>query len=261
MDRTMTARAVRDCIGLLIATAWLAPLAQAAPVSYGNFPGATVDFIDVQEDSASDPSVSLYGPPTSADDHLDLTPQGFGASSSGPGSDGVDSRLSFMIVAKPGKAIESVIFEEAGDATLAGLAGNAQSTIQSTVDIEIAEIDGVPTSVMHIGSNLNFNPKDVFAINVDGTGTVVWAANLLLDLGPVLASNGLTGNVTKLNVTFNNALSATSEAGTAAFVQKKDVDVTVIGIDRAVVPEPAAASIAMLAVVASAWVRSRRPAS
>src|SRR5687767_13827704 len=60
--------------------------ASAAPLIYGNFPGATVDFIGVQEESSTepgDPGPALFGSPNVAGDSMDFDPQGFAASTNG----------------------------------------------------------------------------------------------------------------------------------------------------------------------------------
>jgi hypothetical protein len=102
-----------------------ASAASAAPILYGNFPAATVDYVGVQEESSTDPARNvlgsgLFGSPTIGGDTMDFNPQAFAANATNGSSDITDSNLQFMIVAHPGQAITGVIFTEAGDTSLTG---------------------------------------------------------------------------------------------------------------------------------------------
>ncbi|MCA9236872.1 MAG: PEP-CTERM sorting domain-containing protein [Planctomycetales bacterium] len=224
----------------LIAVTVAGRAATAAPIQYGDFDGTTVMYLDVQEESSTDPGLGLFGAPTISGDALDFNPQAFAASSSGLDSDVTDSNLQFMIKAKPGQGIATVFFAEAGDTTLTGLAGEAETTVGTSVFVDIVEVDGLPVSFSVPAGTMTFTPKDDFLLSVDGSGTKVWNGSLFLDLGPFAAANGIKGAITKINVSLDNTLSAASVAGTSAFIQKKDADALVITVEtETIVPEPA----------------------
>ena len=225
--------------------------AQAAPIVYGDFPGVTIDYIGVQEESSTDPGAALFGAPTVGGDAIDFDPQAFAASSSGLESDTVDGNLQFMVQAKAGFGINSISFSEAGDTTLAGLLGEAETTVGAAFFIDILEVNigGIltPIALSVPPTAMTFAPQDSFLLSVDGPGTSTWTGSLFVDMGPTLAANSITGTVTKISVSLNNSLTASSVEGTSAFIQKKDVDALVVSIDTFEIPEPTSAAIALLA--------------
>ena len=246
-------------IALLSFVAIAARTATAVPIVHGNFPALTVDFLGVQEESATDPGPALFGPPTIAGDSMDFNPQAFAATSTGLDSDQTDSNLQFTIMAKTGKQINNVSFTEAGDTTLTGLAGEAQTTVGATIFIDItqASIGGVLTPVnvnVPIGAMV-FAPKSNFLRSVDGAGTKSWTGAVSVNLAPALAAAGINGVATKVFVTLDNTLSAASVAGTSAFIQKKDADGLVVTVN---IPEPATFATALMALVIGGGVARRR---
>jgi hypothetical protein len=226
----------------------------AAPIVYGSFPSVNVDYVGVQEESTTDPGLGLFGPPTVANDAMDFNPQAFAANATNGSSDITDSNLQFMIVAKPGKQINSVIFTEAGDTNLTGFSGDAFSSVTTSVFIEIAEINGVPTSINLPVASLAFAPSGgTYQLSVDGAPNpfyaTPWNGSVIVDL--------LQNGVTKVNVSLDNSLSAASQQGTSAFIQKKDADGLIITVD--IVPEPSSAVVGLLAVaLGGGLVRRRR---
>jgi hypothetical protein len=234
--------------------------ASAAPLVYGNFSGATVDFIGVQEESSTepgDPGPALFGSPNVAGDTMDFDPQGFAASSTGAASDITDSNLQFLVMAKNmNVGIGSLSFLEAGDATLAGLAGEARAGVTTTIFPEIRErnIGGVltPVNINLPTVSLGFNPQGEFLKSVDGAGGFVWDGSGLVDLSAY-------GNpVTKLFISLDNTLRAESTEGASAFIQKKDADALIITVTTGIIPEPSTAVIAMLAVALLGAIGRRR---
>jgi hypothetical protein len=229
----------------------------AAPIVYGNFLGSTVDYLGVQEESSSDPGTGKFGVPTVTGDAMDFNPQAFAASSSGAASDITDSNLQFMVKAHPGQGIDGILLSEAGDTTLSGLAGEATTTVGAVITGEIVELNiaGVltPVSINLPPLQMGFNPKDEFKLSVDGAGTIGWTGSALVNL------IGQAGAVTKVNISLDNSLSAASQLGTSAFIQKKDADALVITTTTTpIVPEPASATILIVAVVLSSAVSRRR---
>src|SRR3989304_1258041 len=122
---------VTGVVAMLLATSGVL---QAAPINYGNFMGNTVTYIDVTENSGTDPqhyppnafppdpNAGLFGKPIVSGDSLDFTPLNFFAISdfSVPPFDPTDGHLTFMVAAKPGKAISNINIEEGGSLRLAG---------------------------------------------------------------------------------------------------------------------------------------------
>jgi hypothetical protein len=245
------------CAGCaLVATALFATRsANAAPIVYGAFPGTNVDYVGVQEESTTDPGNGFFGAPTVAGDSMDFNPQAFAANATNGSSDITDSNLQFMIVAKPGKQINTITFTEAGDTSLTGFGGDAFTSVTTTLFIEIAEINGVPVSINVPTAGLAFSPSGgTYQLSVDGAPNpfyaTSWTGGVLVDL--------LTNGVTKVNVSLDNTLNAASQAGTSAFIQKKDADGLIITVD--IVPEPASAISGLLAVVLGGGLARRRRA-
>ncbi|HEY4234171.1 MAG TPA: PEP-CTERM sorting domain-containing protein [Lacipirellulaceae bacterium] len=232
--------------------------ANASPIVYGAFPGATIDYVGVQEESSSDPGSGFFGAPTVAGDAMDFNPQAFAASSSGLNSDITDSNLQFMVTAHANKGITAISFAEAGDTTLTGLAGQAQTTVGTIINAEIQELNiaGVltPVSINLPQVVMPFAPKGSFLLTIDGAGTKGWTGGAPVDL------SAYGGQVTKVGISLDNTLTAASVAGTSAFIQKKDADALVITvITGGRIPEPSSVVIAMIgAVLCGAIVRRRK---
>lgn len=221
--------------------AYAAPV-QAAPINYGDFMGNTVNFLQVTEDSGTDPT-PLYGSPSVSADTLDFNPVSFNSFASGAGGvDITDGTLSLMMTSKPGHFIDQVLFDEAGDFTLAGFGGiGTFASVSANFFVEIQEVDGVGIGSILIQTPMVFTPSngDWDLLN-DGPGPLVngaWSGLLLVDLTQALIDNNIphVNGVTKISVVFDNTLVALSENGTSAFIAKKDVG----GIGITVVPEPA----------------------
>ncbi len=230
-------------LAAVVAIAGLGTPASAAPINYGDFIGTTVDFLQVTEDSTTDPlPPALYGTPTVSGDSLDFNPISFNASATGTGgTDTTDGILTMMMLAHPGQFIDTIQFDEAGDFTLAGLAGNASVSVTANFTVDILEVDGAAIAPINIITAMTFTPSngDFDLIN-DGPGPLVngtWAGMLMVDINQSLIDNNIPfiNGATKLSISFDNTLTATSEDGTSAFISKKDVG----GVGITVIPEPA----------------------
>lgn len=243
-------------IGLLV----FAASSLGVPINYGDFAGTTVDYLDVTEDSGTDPT-PLYGSPSVSGDTLDFDPVSFNSSSTGPGGvDITDGTLTMMIRSLPGQFIDVVQFTEAGDFTLAGLGGiGTFASVTAEFFIDIEEVDGVPINPVNVQASMVFTPSggDWDLLN-DGPGPAVngaWSGSLLVDITQALIDDGtpFVIGATKISVVFDNTLVTLSETGTSSFIAKKDVD----GITITVIPEPA--SLACM-VLGAALMLSRRRA-
>jgi hypothetical protein len=229
----------------IVALLMTAAPALAAPIFYGNFSGTNVDFLNVQEDSSTDPG-PLFGAPVVAADSLAFSPVSFGADANmGNGYvDITDGTMATTIKAKPGKVINHVTVNESGDYTLTG-AGPGTVSVAATLFVQIVEIGGTPVNPVVINGSLVFTPSgnpatvagDYALPGNAGVGTV-WTGTGTLDIDAALASRGISGQATKVLFSMNNTLVSIGSPGTVAFIKKKTNGVTIV------VPEPA--SLGML---------------
>lgn len=242
----------------------------AAPINHGNFFGATVDYLDVTEDTNSGDTQPLFGAPTISGDSLDFDPVGFSANSSGGGPpDQTDGQLSFMISAKGGNVIETLSLTEAGDTSLARSIvslEDAYTRVTANIFVDILEVDYAPVA-MTINANgvMTFTPSGgEYFLSVDGAGNPTyntsWTGNFFLELDPILAANGITGKATKIGVNLDNTLTASSGPNSSALIAKKDFDGVVITVnpDPNVVPEPSTCVLAAIGMLAAFGARRFR---
>ncbi len=224
-------------MGLLAATA------QAVPINYGNFSGTTVNYLSVTEDSATD-ATPLFGAPTVAGDALDFNPTNFVSSSSGGAIDSTIGVLNFTAEATSGNFIDQIVLSEAGDYTIFGSGGvGTSATVAAPVFINIVEVDGVSISPINYNGNLVFTPSaGDYNLADDGAGFgVIWTGVLDIDVEQLLIDAGVnyTYGATEVKVILNNILATTSEAGSSAEIQKKDLQ----GLTVTIFPEPASAML------------------
>ena len=235
----------------------LLPLsAAAAPINYGNFVGTTVTYVQVTEDSITDPS-PLFGAPTISGNLLDFNPVGFGSTSTGGAADVTDGQLLFEVWASPGNFVDTIQFSEAGDYTLFGSGTTATAaSVALAGQVEIIEIDGVAVG----GPGLDFSFNGVFSpsggsydlVNDPGVG-VNWSGDVDVDIDQYLIDQGIdfVNGATKVRINLDNILVTSSEAGTTSIIQKKDFD----GFSITVVPEPSTAATLGLGLL---WLARRR---
>jgi hypothetical protein len=229
----------------------LATAATAAPINYGNFNdfggGGVVEYTNVTESSASDPT-PLYNAPDVTVNLLDFDPLAFGASSTGGAPDLTDGQLNAGFNTLLGTGITTLLIQESGDFSLAGVGTAATSVVYGLfAKVTIQQVDGVAVTPFTVIASASFN-KNLLAN--PGTNQP-WTAGLLLDLGPALVTNGYAGyslGVTKGELVVDNTLVALSEAGSVAFLAKKDINITPGGpLDPDnVIPEPAAAVLLLV---------------
>jgi hypothetical protein len=235
----------------------------AAPINYGDFMGNTVTYVGVTEDSNSGDAPPLFGAPSVSGDTLDFNPVGFSASAAGAGgSDITDGNLSFMVVAKPGKAIQSLNLAEAGDTTLAGFGTDATFTmVTGTGVLNINEVDGVGIGALSIPFSMTFSPSGGtygLASDLGGGpgGTIAWSGGKFLDINALLGANSIPviAGATKISIDIDNTLTALSEAGTFTLIAKKDFGGLSVTVN---LPEPAVALMSGLGTLGLACVRRR----
>lgn len=228
----------------------------AAPINYGSHVGTTVNYVDVTEDSTTSDPVPLFGAPVFSADSIDFNPVGFDASAGGAGGNDVTgSRLTFMVQAHPGKALSNISFSEAGDTTLAGAGTDSTATaVTATGSITISHVDGAAIAPVVQPIALTFTPSGGgYGLATDGGGGPLffqqWSGSLFVNLNQVLSQAGRPFSVgaTKISVDITNTLTASSQAGTMATINKKDFGGISITIN---IPEPASLALAAIAMAA-----------
>jgi hypothetical protein len=227
----------------------------ATPINYGNFPGTTVEYLDVTEESGTD-LTPLYGAPSVSGDSLIFTPVLFTSSSAGAaGADITDGTLGLTIQANPGESVPVVEVTEAGDYTLTGIQNDALAGAQATYFLDIEEVDGVSINIIQVGAVMTFAPSGgTYYLSVDGAGVAVpWSGSVSIDIEQALidANIPFTVGATRVTIVADNTLTTLSQDGTSASISKSNVTITV--------PEPDSLVLILLgAGLCSIFQRSRR---
>lgn len=187
----------------------------AQPINYGDFVGANpgeVDFLQVTEDSATDPT-PLYGAPTRVANTLFFFPTSWAATAVGTGAaDTIATTLHVTIRADSGFILEQVEITETGEWQLTGV---GTSTTSVNVSGSLFVTDLIP------GTNGVFTVAGVsvptFPIDLSGgASSGNWQQNSVVILSGIV--------VHEIQLQFNNTLAATSENQTTAFIQKNVID-------------------------------------
>jgi hypothetical protein len=219
-------------------------------INYGTLVGTTVTYVNVTESSATD-QVPLFGSPIISGNTLDFNPQGFAATSTGGGIDLTDGQLNLLIQAHSGYSIPMIQFSEAGDFSLAGFGtANTRVTVAATFFLDVLKVDGVSIDPVSIAAHMTFSPKlngQFDLINDAGVGNI-WTGVFDFNLNAALSSHGITfeNGATEVRVNLDNTLLAISEAGSTAYIAKKDFK----GLGITVVPEPSVIAMSLFGVAA-----------
>jgi len=242
---------LRSCKLIASALSLLAfgSFASAAAINYGNFNGTNVMYLQVTEDSSTDPT-PLFGAPTVTNDSLTFNPTSFGASATGAGGvDITDGTLAATLMTTGAKRIHKVSFAEAGDYTLAGGAGTTATaaSVGASFFLRVIELDGVGVAPISFSGNLAVSPSGgtYDFVNDPHGPAAIWTGSASFDIDALLASQNITGQATKILLSLDNVLLATSEAGTFSTIKKKEFEGVTVTVDTNV-PEPA--SIAFFAL-------------
>ena len=280
------------CALLFVVTAatnlWATPITYVGPTlgpggmtgweDFAN--GGTVWYGGVTEandEAAGGGTQSLFGAPDDINGNvIEFDPINFEAEVTSTGgfvSDVVDSTLSFMILAIGNNVIDNVTFTEAGDTTLAGLPDSlgTSSSVTMTLFIDVLEIDGVPVSEpINIQDAMTFTPSggsfnmdedngQAYDLNGNGFGFgAIWNGLVDVDIDAELTAQNVPFQfgATKLGVSFDNTLSVTAIDGGTAFIKKKDFDGLTVTTDVSpLIPEPATALLAAIAMASFAGIR------
>ncbi len=215
----------------------LAGASRAVPIHHGDFAGQGIWFLDVSEDSTTDPgALPLFGAPTVGGTSLDFNGISFASSSSGSEIDLTNGTLGMAIATQGGSFIDAIELLEAGDYTLIGAPGAAAlALVSAAVYLDIVEVDGVGIDPISLQFELLFSPSGgQFDLSSGGPLLAgIWNGALMIDVAQALQDQEIHGGATKIWLTLSNVLATVSEPGAASFINKTDLDVAV-----RVVPQP-----------------------
>lgn len=219
----------RVLLTLFVPLAWAAPA--LAQVNHGDFPGTSVDFLQVTEttQSVGDPAV-LWGAPEIAGtgDQLVFFPPSFVTTCSAGGSDTTSSLLTIDVSAQPGGHIQVLTLVEDGDVQMTSFppfgtaATNATASMSGT--LTITETTSGPIAPVVIPFSGSFVPKATFELPGD-FGTNTWNGRVDIDVESVVPL------ATEAVLALDNTLSTNCGPGNAsALMQKKVVNGPVVAI-------------------------------
>jgi hypothetical protein len=246
-------------------------LAHAVPINYGDHSGASIEYLQVTENSATDPT-PLFGQPVVSGDSIDFNPQNFFALSDfqAPPVDTTDGYLTFGVDAKSGFAIETISFQEGGALSVGGFGTDLTYVDVSAIGfINVLAVDNAPIGVVQIPINIPFNfgsnggqNNGTWRLGSEGAyNGFLWTGFQAIDVKQWLLDNtniNVQYGATKITVALDNILKAQSEPFAGAFIDKKDfggLSVTVDGVP--IIPEPATWLLAICGLAAGAARRGR----
>ncbi len=248
-----------------------------ASVSYPDVQTIKIDYSNIRESSFTDP-VPLFGSPTGYGyETLRFgSEMDFGSFSMGAGGvDITDGKLFVQLAPRPGHIMDCVTISEIGAYAIAGAGGTSATQVSvggEGITLTITAIDGISvdgptvttpmifksitgTVVLPVEGILPNGPgvTDLsFPITTHGQGT--WYGGAYFNLITLLEGTSWEGHdVTQATLVFDNMLISQSEAGTAAFIDKKQLWIT---------PEPG--TLVLLCIAAfglGGYVWRRRSAS
>jgi len=227
-----------SCLAV-VALLGLASGAAAAPVLYGDYIGINpgdVDFLQVREDSITDPT-PLFEAPVFLPNKLIFTPISFTSYAANGMADTTSGTLQMHIRADAGTFLTTITITEAGDYTLVPT-GFGSAATAATINGLLTLTDINPGLGGVFTDPLDITPNAPYVLPGDSAGEFV-----------AITSIDLTGlGIHEVILNFNNNLQTTSESGTTSFIQKKNITIYT--------PEPA--SLAFLAVGGLMLIRRRR---
>lgn len=260
-----------------------APVFGGAVMFYPDVSTSLFDYSQINESSFTD-SLPLFGPPTGAGEETLRFDSGMNFSAAAgvvPGNvlDVTDGKLFVKIKAKSdGGNIAVVTLNELGGLGFAGIGGTSATQVTSAtlgLSVAINAINGVSvdgpvalgTMKYHlVDANVTI-PAEGDVVDGPGVTTVTfpipkapgsgtwtgtWTGYATFNLAERLREVGMEGRVTEATLVFDNLLTAQSEAGTAAFIDKKRVWIT---------PEPGTfvlLSIGGIGLAGYSWCMRRR---
>jgi hypothetical protein len=184
----------------------------------------------------------LFGGPSISGNSLEFSPTAFGAYGVYGSSQYTNSTLNMLITGTGQNAISQIILSEYGDYTLVGSHGtaNTYASVVAPLTVTVYQVDGQTiTPFVYNTTNMDFTPSGgVFSLPGQKGSGVSWTGSVTLDVTGLLRDNGYQGYATEVALTWENDLTAQSQAGTISYIESKDAGGTGITIVPGVVPEP-----------------------
>ena len=236
---------IRSHILISLLSVLVATFAAQAAVGlslYNPVVGTNVSFTGIQESSSFGDPEPLFGQPTGSGNQLLFFPPQFLATAAGGTFDQTGSQLQLTVAGNgPTDTITTILIDEFGDALLLGSGTAATGTYASMSGFVtvLEDINGPITPVV-IGFVGTFSPSAMLALPGDA-GTTLWSGSVAVDVAAQVP------NATKAFLSFDNDLTAFSEVGTSAKIQKKVVDGPAIVVT--VIPEPTTGALLSLGLV------------
>ena len=280
MKSSMTSAWMRIGVGMCIAC-WISPLqAFSSEVLNGDFMGTNVRYLQVRQNSQTDPIVDPadpgpYGEPMIVDDDVLSfgTPNFAAIADPSTEFDATDGFLAFTLEANPGYAIPTLDLYEFGAIQMHSNSGGSLETwtnVIAPVFVEVKDLvlaDGTPDGLivpvpepLFIKSPIPVSPLGSSPPgwnSMDDIDVTQWIATMEIDLVqrvldefPDIDAQMPLEGVARLDLTMNNILTAAVEdTDSFAFVDKKHTDVRP-GLVVVGVPEPAGVFIVFATVAA-----------
>lgn len=212
----------------------LAVLVAGAPAGattvHPDYFGPNFSFTGIQETSTFGDPEPLFGAPLGVGDSLVFTPTSFTASAAGAGGfDQTGAQLQAVIMATGALTIDTLSIDEFGEVDLSGIGTGATGAFLSMSGmVTVLETTGGacvgPGCV--VGFLGTFTPTNLYGLPLD-QGVTLWEGNVVVDIASAVP------NATKVELSFDNDLTVSSEAGTTALAEKKPTIIVSIPV-----PEP-----------------------
>jgi len=257
----MATRMVKKLGSSVIALSCFAALggsrvAMAASHNFGDFLDTSVGYLQVTTASPTDPTGEPFGTPTLSGDSLVFSPPAFAAESAGGGTDSITGSLATTVVGLEDMGISTLEVQDAGDYTLVGSGTTATNvTLSSPVTVTILAVNNLSVTPIVIPTSITFSPSSSFDL-IDNPGGSIWTGDLNVNLASAILGAGDSGTATSVNLSISDTLTASSEAGSIAQIEKKARDVISITTTVQAVPEPT--SIGLLAIAGGSLLKRRR---
>ncbi|HBO43170.1 MAG TPA: hypothetical protein DD670_04395, partial [Planctomycetaceae bacterium] len=218
-------------LSCLVVVVLAATAAIADPIPYGSLVAQNIIFEDVEEEPATGNS-PLFDTPTVGQNSLVFFPVSFSAASIGgdPTTDETSGTLSMTVASIGGAPIVSIRIWEMGDYSLAGNGTSVTTVARSTpIVVTIVEVNGGAVALPPLLASVVFNPHPAGTLNLidDGGQGVAWTGEAVVDIVGALADQGIAGKATKVTLSLENTLTASSEQASAALIAKKQFGIDV----------------------------------